>query len=57
MPLSLVTAPTVEPLTLKQAKAYLNVDVDDDDVLIYALIIMVLLGPGAAAQFLKRLFG
>jgi hypothetical protein len=27
------------------------------EMLIYALMIMVLLGPGAAAEFLKRLFG
>jgi uncharacterized phiE125 gp8 family phage protein len=38
MPLALVTPPTVEPVTLAQAKAHLKVDTADDDALITALI-------------------
>lgn len=38
MPLLLVTPPTVEPITLAQAKTHLRVDVTDDDALITDLI-------------------
>lgn len=38
MPSILLTAPTVEPLTLDEAKAYLRVTTEDDDDLIGALI-------------------
>ncbi len=38
MPLTLVTPPSVPPVTLDMAKAYLKVDETDEDVLIEALI-------------------
>ena len=38
MPLTLVTPPAIEPVTLDDAKAYLKVDTADDDALIAALI-------------------
>ena len=38
MPLQLITAPTVEPVTLARAKLHLRVDVSDDDELITAMI-------------------
>lgn len=38
MPSRLLTAPAVEPLTLAEAKAFLRVEVSDDDDLIAALI-------------------
>lgn len=38
MKISLVTAPTEEPLTLDQAKQHLRVDIEDDDMLIGDLI-------------------
>lgn len=39
MSLSLVTAPTVEPLTLDETKAHLRVESDDENGLIYAWIV------------------
>lgn len=44
MPTQIVTPPSVEPVTLTEAKAHLRVDVTDDDLLIGSLII-------AARQF------
>ncbi|MDR8400108.1 head-tail connector protein [Paraburkholderia sp. USG1] len=38
MPLQLISAPTVEPLSLAEAKLHLRVDINDDDALIGALI-------------------
>ncbi len=38
MPLELVTAPALEPVTLDEAKAHLKIDVSDDDALITTLI-------------------
>lgn len=38
MPIQLITAPTAQPLTLDEAKLHARVDIDDDDVLIAALI-------------------
>ncbi len=38
MPLSLVTPPTVEPLSTSEAKDHLRIDITDDDVLIDTLI-------------------
>ena len=36
--LQLITAPTIEPVTLDEAKFYLNIDIDLDDTLITSLI-------------------
>jgi uncharacterized phiE125 gp8 family phage protein len=36
--LKLITAPTVEPVALDEAKAHLRIDIDDDDLLITAMI-------------------
>ncbi len=38
MPLTLVTPPAVEPVSLAQAKAHLKIDTSDDDALIAPLI-------------------
>jgi uncharacterized phiE125 gp8 family phage protein len=38
MPLQLITPPSLEPVTLDEAKAHLKVDTPDDDVLIATLI-------------------
>jgi uncharacterized phiE125 gp8 family phage protein len=39
MPSILLTGPASEPLTLAEAKAFLRVDIDDDDDIITALIV------------------
>ncbi len=39
MPLTLTTPPSIEPLTLAEAKAHLKIDTSDDDALIIALIV------------------
>lgn len=49
MPLSVVTAPTVEPVTLAEAKAHLRLATDDDDTLVSAII------PAARAAIETRL--
>jgi hypothetical protein len=41
MPLVLVTPPTVEPITIIQAKAHLRVEIPDDDALILDLVTAV----------------
>ena len=40
MNISLVTAPTAEPVTLEEAKNHLRVDITDDDTLIVSLILV-----------------
>ena len=40
MNISLVTAPTAEPVTLQKAKDHLRVDINDDDTLIESLILL-----------------
>lgn len=50
MRLSLVQAPTVEPILLAEAKAHLRVEVDDDDALIAGLI-------AAARQYVEQKTG